>query len=113
MNPAADETGGGQKSPEELRQDIKETREGLGDTVEALAEKTDVKAQATDRIAGAKESAQQKKEELAGKVKSATPASAATGAQQVAGKAKQNPMPLAIGGAFLAGLVVGRATSRR
>lgn len=98
------------KSPEELRRDIEETREQLGDTVEALAEKTDVKAQAKQRIDALKNTARQKQEDVKAKAKAATPESANAGAQQVVGAAKQNPLPVAAAGAFLAGFLVGRWT---
>jgi hypothetical protein len=90
-----------QKSPEELRRDIEQTRGELGDTVEALAHKTDVKAQARDRIDSIKE-----------KVHSATPDSASGGAKQVTATAQRNPLPFAVGGALLAGYLIGRITSR-
>ena len=96
------------KSPEEIRQDIEETRQDLGETVEALAEKTDVKAQAQQRIDSVKETARQKQEQAKAKVKAATPESASAGAQQVVSATKQKPLPVAAGGAFLAGFLIGR-----
>jgi ElaB/YqjD/DUF883 family membrane-anchored ribosome-binding protein len=96
------------KSPEELRRDIDETREQLGDTVEALAEKTDVKAQAKQRVDAVKDSARQKQEEVKAKAKAATPETASSGAQQLVGAAKQNPLPVAAVGAFVAGVLLGR-----
>lgn len=99
-----------EKSPEELRRDIEQTREELGDTVEALAEKTDVKAQAKRRVDALKATARQKQQEIKQKAKTATPESANAGAQQVVGAAKQNPLPAAALGAFVAGFVVGRWT---
>jgi hypothetical protein len=101
-----------ERSPEELRHGIERTREELGDTVEALAYKADVKAQAKERISSAKGAAQQKKDEIAAKVKSSAPESATAGALQVATRAKKNPVPLAAGAAFLAGVLVGRVSSR-
>ena len=102
----AEHPDGQDKSPEELRQDIEETRQELGETVEALAEKTDVKAQAQRRIDSVKETARQKQEQ----VKAAAPESASAGAQQVVNATKQNPLPMAAGGAFLAGFLIGRWT---
>ena len=102
----AERSGGQDKSPEELRQDIEETRQELGDTVEALAEKTDVKAQAKRRIDSVKGTARQKQEQA----KAAAPESAGAGAQQVVNATKQNPLPVATGGAFLAGFLIGRWT---
>lgn len=77
--------------PEEIREDIEQTREELGDTVAAMAEKTDVKQQA-----------QEKAEELKGQ--------AVEGVQQAQQLAKENPLPLV--GAFVAGVVFGRLSSR-
>jgi ElaB/YqjD/DUF883 family membrane-anchored ribosome-binding protein len=96
------------QSPEELRREIEETREQLGDTVEALAEKSDVKAQAKRRIDSLKGVARQKQEQAKAKARAAAPESANEGAQQVVGAAKQNPLPVAAAGAFVAGLLVGR-----
>jgi ElaB/YqjD/DUF883 family membrane-anchored ribosome-binding protein len=101
-----------QRSPEEIRRDIKETREDLGDTAEALAQKADVKGQAKAKVEGAKQSAQDKAQEFGAKAKGAAPDSASAGAQQVASTVQENPVPLAIGGAFLAGVVVGWIITR-
>jgi ElaB/YqjD/DUF883 family membrane-anchored ribosome-binding protein len=109
-DPTSQPSGEQEKSPEELRRDIERTREELGDTVEALAEKTDVKAQAKQRIDSFKETARQKQQEIRAKATAATPESANAGAQQVVGAAKQNPLPAAAVGAFVAGFVVGRWT---
>ncbi len=98
---------GQQKSPEQLREEIKETREELGDTVEALAEKADVKAQAKDRISAVKETAQQKRDEFVSKAKGAAPDSASTGAQQVAATVQRKPVPFTAAGAFAAGVLFG------
>jgi ElaB/YqjD/DUF883 family membrane-anchored ribosome-binding protein len=113
MTPATEDSGGEQKSPEELREEIKETRQELGDTVEALAEKADVKAQAQDRVSAAKETAQKKKDEFVSKAKQATPESASAGAQQVASTVQRKPVPFTAAGAFVAGVVVGRLLQRR
>ncbi len=113
VSAAGDETTGGQKAPEELRREIEQTREQLGDTVGALAAKTDVKAQARDRIAAVKDTAQQKKDEFVSKAKHATPDSASAGAQQVASRIQERPVPVAAGGAFAAGLLVGWLLGRR
>ena len=101
-----------QRNPEELRDEIDETREQLGGTVEALAGKADVKGQAKAKVDSARHSAQQKAEEIARKAKEATPDSAGAGAQQVAGAAQENPVPIAIAGAFVAGVLVGWILSR-
>jgi F0F1-type ATP synthase assembly protein I len=41
---------GGNRAPEEIREEIEETREELGDTVAAVTEKTDVKKQAQAKV---------------------------------------------------------------
>jgi ElaB/YqjD/DUF883 family membrane-anchored ribosome-binding protein len=96
-----------QRSPEEIRRDIEETREGLGDTAEALAQKADIKGQAKAKFAGMKQSAQDKAQEFTSKAKDASPDSAGAGAEQVTTVAKQNPIPIAIAGAFVVGLLIG------
>lgn len=101
-----------QKSPEEIRREIDQTREELGETVEALAHKTDVKAQARERVDSIKQTAQQKREEFVSKARSSTPESAQGGAQSVVDTAKSNPLPFAVGGALLAGFIIGRISSR-
>jgi ferric-dicitrate binding protein FerR (iron transport regulator) len=83
----------GTRDPAEIREEIEDTREELGETVAAVAEKTDVKKQA-----------QAKKDELKER--------AVERASDVKARAQQNPVPLAIAGAFVAGLVLGRLLSR-
>jgi len=108
-----------QRSPEEIRHDIDETRGELGETVEALAEKADFKGQAQQKVKEVKQTAQQKveevkqtaqqkREEFAGKVKAASPETATAGAQRLAARARENPVPLAIAGALITGYLVGR-----
>ncbi len=111
VSAAADE--GGRKTPEVIEAEIEQTREELGDTVEALAAKADVKAQAKERIATIKNAAQQKKDDVAGRAREATPDSAAAGAHQVATTVKSKPLPFAAVGAFAAGVLVGRLLARR
>lgn len=100
------------RTPEELQEGIAQTREQLGDTVEALARKADVKGQAKARASELKETAQQKKEALTAKLKEVTPEGTAAGAQQLAAKARTDPIPFAVGGAFLIGFIFGRIGSR-
>jgi ElaB/YqjD/DUF883 family membrane-anchored ribosome-binding protein len=99
----------GDRAPEELREEIEATRQELGDTIEALAEKTDVKAQAKLKLDATKASLTDKREQLVGKAKEASPDSAATVATQASQKARENPLPLAAAGAFALGFLVGRA----
>lgn len=101
-----------QRSPEEIRKDIEETREELGDTAAALAAKADVKGQAKAKVEEAKQTAREKKEQFASKARDSTPDSVGAGASQVASTAQENPVPLALAGAFAAGLVVGWILSR-
>lgn len=100
------------QDPEQIQRDIEQTREELGDTVEALAEKADVKAQAKQKLDSTKASVADKKEQLVGKAKDASPDSAATAATQVSGKARENPLLLAAGGAFAFGFLAGRISKR-
>jgi chromosome segregation ATPase len=106
-----DTGGNGDRTPEEIQREIDETRAELGDTVEALAHRADVKSRAKERIEEIKASAQQKKDEFASKAKAQAPDGASAGAQQLSAKAQQNPLPFAVGGALLAGFVLGRLTS--
>jgi F0F1-type ATP synthase assembly protein I len=59
-----------------------------------------------------KQTAQQKSQQFSAKAKDATPESASAGAGQVASVAEENPVPVALAGAFVAGLVVGWILSR-
>jgi len=107
------------RDPEEIRDDIEATRAELGETVSEVAAKTDVKKQAqakTDELkeqAGAKaQEAKAKARELGDKAKEVAPNSAGEGMEQAQRVARENPVPVALGGAFLAGIVLGRLTSR-
>ena len=101
-----------ERSTEEIQADIARTREELGETAEALAAKADVKGQAKAKVDEVKDSAREKKDEAFAKVRGATPEGAQAGAQQAASKAQENPVPLAIAGAFALGIVVGLALKR-
>jgi ElaB/YqjD/DUF883 family membrane-anchored ribosome-binding protein len=79
----------GTRDPAEIREEIEDTREELGETVAAVAERTDVKKQAQAKKDEVKERAAEK----AGEAKA---------------KAQENPVPMAIAGAFVAGLMLGR-----
>jgi ElaB/YqjD/DUF883 family membrane-anchored ribosome-binding protein len=98
---------------EEIEREIEQTREELGDTVEALAAKTDVKAQAQRKLEETKATVAQKTDDLLGKAREASPESATSAASAAAEQARQNPMPVAAAGAFVAGFVFGRVTKRR
>jgi ElaB/YqjD/DUF883 family membrane-anchored ribosome-binding protein len=103
----------GTRDPEQIRQEIEETRAELGDTVAAMAHKTDVKAQANERLGHAKATVSEKKEEFVGKAKEISPDTAVSAATEASHKARQNPLPLAITGAFAVGFLVGRLTTGR
>ena len=97
---------------ERLEQEIEQTREQLGDTVEALARKADIKAQAKQKLEDTKATMAEKKEQLLGKAKQTSPDAAASAASQASQKARENPVPLAVAGAFAAGFLAGRAFRR-
>jgi ElaB/YqjD/DUF883 family membrane-anchored ribosome-binding protein len=96
------------RGPEEIQQDIEATRQEMGDTVEALAAKADVKARVHERIDATKESVAEK----FGKAREASPDSVSSAATQATTTAKQNPIPVAAVGAFVAGFLIGRLTKR-
>jgi hypothetical protein len=98
----------GNKTPEQIREEIEATRQDLGHTVEALAAKADVKARMRERIVQTKQSATQK----LGKAREASPDGVTSGAAQATEKARQNPVPVAAAGAFLGGFLLGRLTRR-
>jgi ElaB/YqjD/DUF883 family membrane-anchored ribosome-binding protein len=111
------------RDPEEIREEIETTREELGETIAALGEKADVKTrarekvddikdQAGEKVAGARESVSGTKDDLLGKAKDVSPDAAASAATQAAQKVRENPAPLAIAGAFIAGVVLGRLSNR-
>ena len=102
----------GAREPQEIRSDIESTRREMGDTVEALASKADVKAQAQRKVADVKHTVDAKRQELMGKARVATPDGAGSAASSVARKARENPVPVGLAGAFAAGLVVGRMLKR-
>jgi hypothetical protein len=54
----------------------------------------------------------EKKEQLLGKAKQASPDGAASAATQASQKARANPLPVAAAGAFAAGFLAGRAFRR-
>jgi len=100
------------RDPAQIREEIEETRGELGETVAAVAEKTDVKQQAQAKADELKSQASEKVKEVGEKAKEAAPESATEGVQQAQHLAQENPVPLAIGAAFLVGVVVGRLLSR-
>jgi hypothetical protein len=114
-NPEAEQ----QRPPEQIEREIEQTREELADTVGAVAEKADVKKQARLKVdetkagarrkaEGVKETARAKTRELASRAQQATPDSGASAGRQALDTARENPVPVAIAGAFLAGFVLAR-----
>jgi hypothetical protein len=87
------------RSAEEIRSEIEATREQVGDTVEALSAKTDVKAHAKKSAEEAKQQAREKVAEAKTKVSAAT--------DDVVGKAREDPLPFAVGGGLVAGFLLG------
>ena len=98
------------QDPEQIQRDIEKTRGELGDTVEALAQKADVKGQAKQKVEETKASVTEKKEQLLGKAKQASPDGAASAAAQASGKVRENPLPVAAAAAFAFGFLAGRVT---
>ena len=111
VDPAAGEPAR-DRSPEEIREEIERTRAEVGDTVAALSEKTDVKAQARQRIDDLKANARQRGERLKTRARDSSPDGARQGAEQLVAKARENPAPVALGGAVLLGFLLGRITGR-
>ena len=89
-----------EREPEELRRDIEQTRAELGATVEALSHKADVKARLSDK-------AGERRDQLRDKLRETTPQSAQESAGQAVLRARERPLPVAAGGAFAAGLLMG------
>jgi ElaB/YqjD/DUF883 family membrane-anchored ribosome-binding protein len=100
------------RDPEQIKREIEETRGELGDTVEALAEKADVKAQAREKVEQTKEELKSKVSGAGEKIGGVTPESAQQGAAQVADRARSQPLPFAVAGAFAAGVLVGMLIKR-
>jgi ElaB/YqjD/DUF883 family membrane-anchored ribosome-binding protein len=102
----------GAQDPEQIQSEIERTREQLGETIEALAHKADVKAQARQRIEETKASVSDKKDDLLAKAREVSPESATQAASEVSQKARENPLPVAVAGAFAAGFLLGRISRR-
>lgn len=103
----------GSRSPEEIREDIAQTREEMGDTVQALAHKSDVKAQAQHKVDEVEQRVGAKRDEFTRRAHDATPDSAGQAAGQAKAVAQGNPVTFIAAGTFVAGLVIGRLSSRR
>ena len=99
--------------PEQIRAEIEETRQELGDTIAALSAKTDVKARVKERVEETKANIADKREQITGKAREISPDGATAAASSATQAARSNPMPLAVAGAFMAGLLVGRLLASR
>jgi ElaB/YqjD/DUF883 family membrane-anchored ribosome-binding protein len=106
---------GGARNLEEIRGEIQQTRDELGETVAAVAEKTDVKKQARakadelkDKASARAKEAKAKAAEVSEKAKEAAPESVGQGVGQAQQIVERNPAQLALAGAFVAGLLLGR-----
>ena len=64
------------------------------------------------KVEDTKTTVAEKKDELLGKAKQASPQSAATAASRASEQARQNPLPVAAAGAFALGFLAGRVTKR-
>lgn len=97
--------------PAQIREEIATTREELGETVEALAAKTDVVGQAKHKLGETRSSVSETADRVLGKVKEATPETAAGAAGQATRRARERPLPVVAAGAFAVGFLLGRVTS--
>jgi ElaB/YqjD/DUF883 family membrane-anchored ribosome-binding protein len=100
-----------ERNPQEIRRRIEATRSELGDTVAALAVKTDVRAQLHQRVEEGRQKALARRDELLGRARETSP-EAVRASQTLVERVKANPLPAAVAVAVLAGLLLGRLTSR-
>jgi ElaB/YqjD/DUF883 family membrane-anchored ribosome-binding protein len=101
-----------ERGSEEIREDIEATRRELGDTVGALANKTDVRRQAQRKLAAVQQSAAERKDEVLGETRDASPEGAVSAGERFSRAAREHPVPLTVAGALAAGFVAGRLTRR-
>ena len=99
------------EDPRAIRAEIEDTRERMGDTVDALAYKADVKSRAKESVNEKVDNLKSKVTGAKDSVADATPSGGDVkhGARQAAGIAQENPLGLAIGSAaigFLAGMLI-------
>ena len=112
-DPSAGRTAVETGDPEQIRAEIEDTRQELGETIAALSAKTDVKARAKERIEETKATIADKRGQITGKAREITPESATAAASTATQAARRNPLPLAVAGAFAAGLLIGHLLARR
>jgi ElaB/YqjD/DUF883 family membrane-anchored ribosome-binding protein len=113
------------RNPEQIEREIEQTREELADSVAAVTDKADVKKQAKRKVDETKSRAREKVEGLKGTVRSMKDDLAGGGQPATAGAsegptpverasefARENPTIIAVAGAVLAGVVIGRISAR-
>ena len=109
----------GDRTPEQVREEIEHTRAELGDTVAQLAAKTDVKAQAhravdnakatvTGKAREVKASVGAKKNDITTTAHDAMPPSADAARRQIIGHAQQHRVALIALAAFGTGMLIGK-----
>ena len=109
----------GERTPEQVREEIERTRLQMGDTVAALAAKTDIKGQAhramdnakatvAGKVHEVKSSAETKREELGTAARDSMPPSAEDARQQIVVQARRHQLALAALAAFGAGMLIGK-----
>jgi hypothetical protein len=109
----------GNRTPEQVRDEIERTRAEMGDTVAQLAAKTDVKAQAhravdharatvTGKAHDVTSSASAKKDAIAAAAREATPPSADAARREMISRARQHRVALVALTAFGAGMLLGK-----
>jgi hypothetical protein len=101
------------QDPSEVRAAIEDDRQALADTVQALAHKADVKARVRETVAHNSDELQRKASDAVSKARDVTPDQVRSGWGSVVHSARARPLPFALGGAFLFGLLVGQSRRRR
>ena len=110
------------RTPEQVRAEIRQTQEELGETVEALAAKTDVKGQAkqavgdarttvNEKVTGLRNSVSAQAGHLSDSAQQTAPGSVSDAGAQAAQLVRENrPAAIALG-ALILGIVIGRRGS--
>jgi hypothetical protein len=109
----------GERTPEQVQQEIERTRIEMGDTVAALAAKADIKGQAhravdnakttvVDKAHEVKDTVGAKKDAITTSAQDAMPPSADSARHQVVAQAQRHRLALAALAAFGAGMLIGK-----
>ena len=100
---------------ETVRRELNETP-GTGEASNGGDQAQDAEGQAQEKAGEVKEQAQQKADEVkrqaqnkVNQVRQAAPKQIGQAASTIQEQARQNPLPFAVGGALLAGFIIGRA----